>query len=71
MVDSYLLEEVSTFLTTVLAQNQGSSAGRKSPVERKQDSNPSAAALAKRLRQSLDADDSPHPALSGHNYSQR
>ena len=68
MVDSYLLEEVSTFLTAVLAQNQGSSTGRKSPVERKQD--PAAAALAKRLR-SLDADDSPHPALSGHNYSQK
>jgi len=69
MVDSYLLEEVSTFLTAVLAQNQGPSTGRKSPVERKQD--PVAAALAKRLRQSLDADDSPHPALSGHNYSQK
>lgn len=69
MVDSYLLEEVLTFLTAVLAQNQGSSAGRKSPVERKQD--PSAATLAKRLRQSLDTDDSPHPALSGHNYSQK
>ena len=70
MVDAYILEEVATFLTTVLTQNQNSS-GRKSPVERKQDSNPSPAVLAKRLRQSLEADESLHPALSGHNYSQR
>lgn len=72
MVDACILEEISSFFSTVLTQATASASGKKSPVERKSDGTPVSAGPTKRPRHSLDVDDSSHSsALSGHNYSQR
>lgn len=71
MVDSTILDELSTFLTNVLSQTSGKDTGKKSPVDRKPDSNSSAAGSSKRPRHSTEPDDGNHAALSGHNYSQK
>lgn len=59
MVDACILEEISTFLTMVLSQS-----------ERKAES-ALAASGGKRSRHSNEFDDPSHPALTGHDYSQR
>jgi len=71
MVDTCILEEISTFFSAVLTQVPAPGSGKKSPVERKSDATSLNAGPTKRPRHHVDADDSPHSALSGHNYSQR
>jgi hypothetical protein len=71
MVDACILEEISTFFSTVLTQVSNPVSGKKSPVERKADVTSLNPGPNKRPRHQVDADDSTHSALSGHNYSQR
>ena len=72
MVDACILEEISSFFSTILIHATSSASGKKSPVERKSDGTLLSAGSTKRMRHSLDTDDSNHSsALSGHNYSQR
>nr|CAH0113201.1 unnamed protein product [Daphnia galeata] len=70
MVDACILEEISTFFSTVLTQVSNPVSGKKSPVERKADATSLNPGPNKRPRHQVDADDSTHSALSGHNYSQ-
>ena len=70
MVDACILEDISTFLTAVMSQSANASEKRSHSNGTKTES-----AAAKRSRTSVEhaatADDSAHPALTGHDYSQR
>lgn len=70
-MDACILEEISTFFTTVLTQAAAVISGKKSPLERKSDGTSFIGGSTKKPRHTVDAEDSAHPALSGHNYSQR
>lgn len=70
MVDACILEEISTFFSTVLTQAAAATTGKKSPPERKSDGTPLVGGATKRPRHPVDTEDSMHAALSGHNYSQ-
>jgi len=69
MVDACILEDISTFLTAVMSQSANASEKRSHSNGTKTES-----AAAKRSRTSVEhaatADDSAHPALTGHDYSQ-
>lgn len=72
-MDACIRDEISNFLTAVLSSPPGPVPEKKNAVEQRKptDTSPvNPAAQVKRPRHSNEADDSGHPALSGHNYSQ-
>lgn len=69
MVDISILEEILTFLGSIMAHISASD--KRSPLHPADRKSESTLASVKRQRHSNDPDEPAHPALSGHDYSQK